>query len=228
MMDQPREEDMRTPDQADVDAGEAGPVFDLDSDSPTPVDADADTTDTRPDEELTDAELIIRLEDQRDEMKAKWMRALADFRNYQNRAYENEKQAREDGRTSIVRALMPALDNLDLALAQQDTGTPAEQLVSGMQAVAGQLREIFGGVGVTVVRPEPGDAFDPHLHQAVLQSPSLEVKPGCVMNVIQSGYMLGERVLRPAGVIVATEPSAEMREQAEAAGDGNADQDAAG
>lgn len=226
-MNQRNDEDAR-----DDVAGERGPEAGAEADIPT-YDLDEAARRARgestadeeiPDEDLTDEELILRLEQQRDEMRAKWMRALADFRNFQQRSFENEKQAREDGRTAVVRALMPALDNLDLALAQQDTGTPAEQLVAGMRSVAEQLREIFGGVGVTVIRPEPGDAFDPHFHQAVLQSPSLDVEPGRVMNVIQSGYTLGERVLRPAGVIVATEPSAEMREQATRP----ADEDSAG
>ena len=188
------------------------------------------------DDDLSDEERIDRLEAEVADLRGKWLRAVADFRNYQQRSSENERQAREDGRTAIVRALMPALDNLDLAVAQQDTGTPAEQLVEGMRAVAKQMGEIFSGVGVTVVRPETGDAFDPHLHQAVLQSPSLEVEPGCVLNVIQSGYLLGERVLRPAGVIVAIEASPEMRAQAEAAaaaktteaGDEDSEEDAAG
>ena len=168
-------------------------------------------------DDLSDEERIDRLEAEVADLRGKWLRAVADFRNYQQRSSENERQAREDGRTAIVRALMPALDNLDLAVAQQDTGTPAEQLVEGMRAVAKQMGEIFGGVGVTVVRPEVGDTFDPHLHQAVLQAPSLDVEPGRVLNVIQSGYLLGERVLRPAGVIVAIEASPEMRAQAEAA-----------
>jgi len=175
------------------------PTFDLDAEAAGGEPAEV------ADEDLTETERIERLEHELGEMKAKWMRALADFRNYQQRSFENEKQAREDGRTAIVRALMPALDNLDLALAQQDAGTPPEQLVAGMRTVAEQFREIFGGLGVTVVRPEAGEAFDPHLHAAMLQQPSAEHEPGRVLSVIQSGYTLGDRVLRPAGVIVATE-----------------------
>jgi len=226
-MNQRKNEDMHGDAAGDRGPGTGAdadiPSFDLDE-AARRAEAGSSEDAEIPDEDLTDEELILRLEQQRDEMRAKWMRALADFRNFQQRSFENEKQAREDGRTAVVRALMPALDNLDLALAQQDTGTPAEQLVAGMRSVAEQLREIFGGVGVNVIRPEPGAAFDPHLHQAVLQSPSLDVAPGHVMNVIQSGYTLGDRVLRPAGVIVATEPSAEMREKASR----TADEDSAG
>ena len=173
---------------------------------------------TAEDEEDLPAEVRIdRLQAEVEDLRGKWLRAVADFRNFQQRSFENERQAREDGRTAIVRALMPALDNLDLAAAQQQTGTSAEQLVEGMRAVAKQMGEIFSGVGVKVVRPEAGDAFDPHLHQAVLQSPSVDVEPGRVLTVIQSGYLLGDRVLRPAGVIVAIEASPELRAQAAAA-----------
>jgi molecular chaperone GrpE len=206
--------DERQDERRDAREHEAGPdealdvpSFDLDAEA---VDAGGDAGDggEAADEDLTDAERIERLEHELGEMKARWMRALADFRNFQQRSVENERQAREDGRTAIVRALMPALDNLDLALAQQATGTPPEQLIGGMRTVAEQFREIFGGLGVTVVRPEAGESFDPHLHAAMLQQPSDEHEPGRVLSVIQSGYTLGERVLRPAGVIVATEPPA--------------------
>lgn len=164
--------------------------------------------DEAPSEPETPEQTIARLEREADEFREKWMRAMADFRNFQQRSRDNEKQAREDGRTAVLRGLMPALDNLDLALAQSETGTPAEQLVQGMASVAGQLREAFGTMGVQVVRPEPGGAFDHHQHQAVLQQPSDDVEPGCIVGVLQSGYVMGDRVLRPAGVIVAIDPPA--------------------
>ncbi len=168
-------------------------------------------------EDLPVGERIDRLQAEVEDLRGKWLRAVADFRNFQQRSFENERQAREDGRTAIIRALMPALDNLDMAMAQQAAGTPADQLIEGMESVAKQMREIFGGVGVKVLRPEAGEVFDPHLHQAVLQAPALDVEPGRVLQVIQSGYVLGDRVLRPAGVVVATEATPEMREQAAAA-----------
>lgn len=166
---------------------------------------------------LSPEDQVVLLEAELVKAKEERLRALADFRNFQARSMDNERHAREEGRTSVIRALMPSMDNLDLALLQQDTGTPAEQLVAGMRSVSGQIREAFDQLGVNVVRPEAGDEFDPHLHSAMLQQPTPDVDPGRVVSVMQSGYVLGERVLRPAGVIVAIEMPDDSR--AEEAGD---------
>ncbi|MFK7960535.1 MAG: nucleotide exchange factor GrpE [Phycisphaerales bacterium] len=169
--------------------------------------------------ELSPEDRVALLEAELVKARDERLRALADFRNFQARSMDNERQAREEGRTSVIRALMPSMDNLELAFLQQETGTPAEQLIGGMRSVADQIREAFDQMGITVVRPEAGEEFDPHLHSAMLQQPTPEVDPGRVVSVMQSGYVLGERVLRPAGVIVAIEMPGASAAADDASGD---------
>lgn len=156
-----------------------------------------------------DADRIAELEAKLEDAEARALRSLADFQNFQRRATNNEIEARKQGVTAVVSGLLPVLDNFELALQQKDAGGTAEQILGGVEMVKAELLRALEMQGVTPIKPEPGEELNPGAHEAVSQMPTEGVEPGRIAQVFQVGYMLGERVLRPAKVLVASEPPAD-------------------
>lgn len=150
---------------------------------------------------------VKQLEAERDEAIAGWQRSAADFKNYQRRAMENETRAMASGSTKVVKGLMPVLDHFELALTHNPANMTTAQLAEAMGLVHDELMKALMGVGVQRVEPQPGDEFDPMMHTAVSQMPAEGVGPGKVAMTFQSGYVMGDVVLRPAKVAVT--PSAD-------------------
>jgi len=177
---------------------------DVEHDEPQRV----ETEDRREDEVDPDetAALIDDLQSQLAEADARYKRALADYQNYQRRAIENERRAREEGMASVVESLIPVLDNFRLALQLDPKETSAEQIFGGVRVILDELSKTLGAYGVATIEPQPGEEFDPMRHDAMMRQPSDEVEPGAVVAMLQSGYALGERVVRPAKVSVSSGP----------------------
>ena len=152
-------------------------------------------------------QLITSLEAERDEAIGARQRALADYANFQRRAAENETRARLEGRGGVVRSLIPALDHFDLALQQNADETTVEAFMNGVKMVRSELTRIMENQGVSEIRPEVGEEFDPNRHQAMMQQPTAEHDPGSVVMVMQNGYAQGDVVLRPASVAVSVAPT---------------------
>lgn len=152
------------------------------------------------------AELVERLETERDEAVAARQRALADFRNYQRRAAESELRAGQGGAAGVVRSLLAVIDHFDLALGQDTEQITVEQLLGGVRMVRDELLKTLETHGVERIDPACGDEFDPNLHQAMLHQPDDKVEPNHIVCVLQSGYQMGDLVLRPAKVTVAAPP----------------------
>ncbi len=167
------------------------PLMDGGDDAPGGVDAG----------EISDP--IAELEEQAAEWREKYLRSLADFQNYQRRALANEKTAREMGTTAVIERLLTVLDNLDRVLSPDITGMSVEQVVEGVRLTRDELMRVLAGLGMSRVDVKPGDEFEPGRHEAMLQQPSAEVEPGCIVAQFAPGYVLGDRVLRPAKVSVA-------------------------
>ena len=154
--------------------------------------ADAGTPLTPEDQLLLDqasADLVA-------EMRSDMLRAQAELVNFRTRV-ERDRQANRDAVIAeVIRALLPTLDDLDRAEAHGD-------LVEGapLTLVAQKLRGSFDKFGLARVG-EKGDAFDPAFHEAVVQIPTLEATSNTIADVIQPGYTLGERLVRPAKVAV--------------------------
>lgn len=154
-----------------------------------------------------DEDPMGQLRAQLDEAVAARQRALADFRNFQRRADENEIRARQQGIQRVVRSLIPVLDQFELALGQPGSTMTVEQLRSGVKLVGDELNKALESVGVTPITASPGDEFNPQRHEAVMRQASKDVPPDHVVAMFQRGYAVGDMVLRPAKVAVA--PSAE-------------------
>ncbi len=142
---------------------------------------------------------------ERDEAKSAYLRALADFQNYQRRSLENEREAKRQGVTSLALSVVPVMDHFDLALAHNPENMTAAQVVEGVKVIREELLRILGQNGVTVVNPAPNDELDPNRHHAVLHQPAEGVEPGRISRTLQVGYMLGDRLIRPANVAIAPE-----------------------
>ncbi len=146
---------------------------------------------------------IMELSAQLDDAKNRELRLLADFQNYQRRSIMNEKTAKQDGVASVVRGVVGAIDNFDLALGQDMSKATVEQVMGGIRVIRDELLKAIQQAGVTVVSPAPNDEFKPGLHEAVTQMAQEGVDSGNVAMTFQAGYTLGERVIRPAKVAVA-------------------------
>ena len=133
-------------------------------------------------------------------------RTKADFENYRRRAVREAAAAQERGVAKLAKELLPAVDNLDRALAaaeaagEPDNGTAT--LVSGIKLVHADVIAALGRAGIESFSPQ-GEPFDPQHHEAVAQQPVEGAQPGTVIEVYQRGYRLGDSVLRPARVVVA-------------------------
>ena len=150
---------------------------------------------------------IAELEAKLADAEARALRTLADFQNFQKRAANNEIEARKQGITGIITSLLPVMDNFDLALGQDISSMSAEQLLGGVEMVRAEMERALAQQGVGLIKPKRGDAFDPAIHEAVTRHPDPDVEPGAIIDAFQTGYKLGDRVLRPAKVVVAAEPA---------------------
>jgi molecular chaperone GrpE len=173
----------------------------MDSDTPTDEGLDLNGEGAQDGGEL--AQMIDRLAAERDEAVAARQRALADFANFQRRAVENEARARTGGLVSLARALMPVLDHFDLALAQDLSKVSVEQMAKSIDMTRAELQKVLEQNGISRIEPAPGAEFDPMQHDAVMRQPAEGVAPGAVTMRFQTGWRLGDSVLRPAKVAVA-------------------------
>lgn len=129
---------------------------------------------------------------------------LADFDNARKRLLRDAETDRKYAAEAVLKDLLPALDTLDRALAAAGQAHDAGPLAAGVAATAAQVLEVLKRHGATRIGCEPGAAFDPNRHQAVMEQPGTAFPPGTVVQVLQHGFVLHDRVLRPATVVVAS------------------------
>ncbi len=161
-------------------------------------------------EETAGADAVIAaLEAERDEIRDRMLRALAEAENMRKRADRDRREAEQYGGSKLSRDLLPVYDNLRRALdaAEDATEDSAAGLVEGVQLTLKELLSVFGKHGVTPVAPEVGERFDPQLHQAMFEAPVPGTKAGDVIQVMAEGFLLHDRLLRPAQVGVSSTPA---------------------
>lgn len=133
------------------------------------------------------------------EYKDGWARAQAEFQNYKKRMERDNDLMRSSMKGDIIKKVLPALDDLERALQNR----PADDAwANGIELIARKMQNILDSEGVTRIEAK-GMAFDPNFHEAISHEPSDEVESGHVIDVVQNGYVIGERVIRPALVRVA-------------------------
>jgi molecular chaperone GrpE len=163
-----------------------------------------DTTEPKPDASSGEPiePTIDSLQDELARKHDAYLRALAEVQNIQRRSIENEARARHSGIVQVANSLVPVLENMDLALAQDLSAMEPAKLAAAVTMLRAELLKAIERHGIVRIDPARGDAFDPHCHQAVMQQAADGVAPGCVVQCFQSGYRLGDHILRSAKVVV--------------------------
>jgi len=134
-----------------------------------------------------------------------YLRSQAELQNYRKRVQREADEMRQYQALPLARDLLPALDNLHRALAVAENSKSVDELVAGVRMVAKQLETALGRHDVMPIEAA-GKPFDPNLHQAIQQVPTAEHPPMTVVQEVERGFTLKDRVVRPATVIVAKEP----------------------
>ena len=147
-----------------------------------------------------------RLTSERDDMRARWMRALADAENARKRSEKDRREAEQYGGAKFARDMLPVYDSLKRAL---DAGTEeqraaASAVLEGVELTLRELANIFGKHGIQIISPEIGSIFDPQVHQAMFEAPIPGTKVGEIIQVMGEGFMIHDRLLRPAQVGVSS------------------------
>ncbi len=146
-------------------------------------------------------EALARALAERDDYLDHLQRLQAEFDNYRKRVRRDQEHLRLSAAETVVESLLPVVDNLRRAVAAtREHG--GEQLAAGVALVYEQLVNTLAGHGLTAVEVEPGAPFDPEVHEAVMTQPSDDHDEGAVLQVMERGYLLHGRLLRPAKVIV--------------------------
>lgn len=142
---------------------------------------------------------------ERDELRDKLMRALAEAENVRRRAERDRKDAETYGGTKLARDLLTVHDNMARALAAADetARAAASGLIEGIELTQRELLAAFARHKIEPVEPAQGEKFDPNLHQAMFEAPVPGAEPGTVIEVMQAGFTISGRLLRPALVGVA-------------------------
>jgi molecular chaperone GrpE len=142
---------------------------------------------------------------ERDDFKDRFMRALADAENLRKRSERDRREAEQYGGSKLARDMMPVYDNLKRAL--DAAGDEADGVIEGIQLTLKELTNVFEKHGITILSPEMGEKFDPQMHQAMFEAPVPGTKAGDIIQVMAEGFMLHDRLLRPAQVGVSSTPA---------------------
>ena len=149
-------------------------------------------------------EVAFALRDELAEANGRLLRLQADFDNFRKRALKERQEALQYGSQNLFKDLLPVVDNLDRAIehARENTGGDLETFLQGVELVRRELIAVFGKHHVTEIEAL-GKPFNPALHEAMAQVEDDSVSPNTVVEVLQKGYELRDRLVRPARVVVA-------------------------
>jgi molecular chaperone GrpE len=146
---------------------------------------------------------------ERDDYKDRFMRALADAENTRKRAERDRREAENYGATRLARDLLPIYDNLRRAMdtVSDDLRASNAPFVEGIDLTLREVLNIFSKHGLKIIAPQVGDRFDPAIHQAMFEAPLPGTRSGDIIQVSAEGFLLHDRLLRPAQVGVSSMPA---------------------
>ena len=165
--------------------------------------ADAGESLDASDEIPAGVEAIIQ---ERDELKDRLLRTMADAENTRKRGERDRREAEQYGGAKLARDMLPVYDNLKRALdaAGDDVSESEKAVLEGIELTMRELLNIFSKHGIQLIAPEEGETFDPQMHQAMFEAPVPGTKKGAIIQVMAEGFMLHDRLLRPAQVGVSS------------------------
>lgn len=178
-----------------------GPVSEESSDPPVEGKPTAPADPPGPEAELAKArEEAARLKDQ-------LLRTAADFDNFRKRAQKDMAEERRRAKEDVVREFLPVIDNLERAVSASTTAADVGAIVEGVRMVLKLFEDQAGRLGLSKVKAV-GERFDPAVHDAIQQVETDEHPPGTVIAEVVAGFRLGDKLVRPAMVVVARKPPA--------------------
>jgi len=145
---------------------------------------------------------IDHLNQKADEFSDGWQRERAEFTNYRKRMGRDLDAQKVNNKVEIIKKYLAVKDDLERALKNMPASLTDEPWIDGIQLINQKLSNLLDGEGVQPI-PAEGLAFDPALHEAISHEDNLEVESGFIIEVVQQGYTIGERVIRPSQVRVA-------------------------
>ncbi len=160
----------------------------------------------------TDADVmegeLEALRAERDDYRDRFMRALADAENSRKRSDRDRREAENYGGSKLARDMLPVFDALKRALdaASEEVRAAAPALIEGVELTQRELLNVFARHGVKAIMPQIGDRFDPQAHEAMFEAPVPGTVAGDIIQVMDDGFMLHDRLLRPAKVGVSSTP----------------------
>ncbi len=170
----------------------------------TKANPDAETGTAAP----TLAEQLQAAQTERDQYKDKWARSMADLDNFRKRIYREIDDERKYQSVPLLKSLLPVFDGLDRAVFAASQSKNFDDLLNGLQMTIKQLETTLVGHGAKPIVAQ-GQPFDPNLHEAISQAPSTDHLPMTVLQDVERGYTLHDRVIRPSKVIVTVAPPAQ-------------------
>lgn len=190
-------------------------LADAAADAPTQADASAGNGPTGAD---AAPDPVAALTTERDKLREQLLRTAADFDNFRKRSKRDVDDARQRGKDDLVRELLPVFDNLERAVQTADTASDLSSVVDGVRMVLKLFEDTAERMGLSRV-PSVGERFDPAVHEAIQQQESTAHPPGTIVAEVVPGYRFGQRLVRPAMVVVARKPSEPKQADAKAGGE---------
>jgi molecular chaperone GrpE len=150
---------------------------------------------------------VAALQQEKAQLEDRWLRLQADFENHRKRTLREKQEALSYGHELVVKDLLPVVDNLERAIehASASSGADFEGMLQGVELVRRELLAVLAKHGVSPIEAE-GEVFDPNLHEALAQMEDDRVPAGRIGRMLQKGYRLRDRLLRPARVMVSKGP----------------------
>lgn len=144
---------------------------------------------------------ILELKQQVEEHQSRYLRAQADFDNYRRRTTKDKEEWVQYSSQKVIEQLLPVLDNFERAIQTAGEVSADDSFVKGVDMIYRQMFQVLEAEGLKAMQPV-GEPFDPVFHQAVMRVETDEYEEGIVVEVLQTGYMMKEKVIRPAMVKV--------------------------
>ena len=143
------------------------------------------------------------LQAQVEEQQDGWLRTRADFDNYKKRVQRDAQRTHQDAVASIIKSYLTIADDLERALKNKPDGKEVAGWINGIELIYKKLINLIKNQGVERMDVNPGDEFDPNIHEAITQEEHPDFQDGQIIDIVQPGYRIDDRIIRPAMVRVA-------------------------
>lgn len=143
------------------------------------------------------------LQAQVEEQQDGWLRTRADFDNYKKRVQRDAQRTQQDAIANIIKVYLVIADDLERALKNKPEGKEDAGWINGIELIYKKLINLIKNQGVELLDVKPGDEFDPNIHEAITQEEHPDFQDGQIIDIVQPGYRISDRIIRPAMVRVA-------------------------